>query len=95
MERLGLERKLKESERKVQMLASSRESILSQMTQLGQKCSAVKKQLDEATLQMESVEKSGKSTVSCLVVHVGPSQRSALQVNLARQLKGLSYCHHG
>ena len=61
MERLGLERKLKESERKVQMLASSRESILSQMTQLGQKCSAVKKQLDEATLQMESVEKSGKN----------------------------------
>ena len=61
MERLGLERKLKESERKVQMLAPSRESILSQMTQLGQKCSAVKKQLDEATLQMESVEKSGKS----------------------------------
>ena len=60
MERLGLERKLKESERKVQMLASSRESILSQTAQLGQKCSAVKRQVDEATLQLESVEKSGK-----------------------------------
>lgn len=69
MERLGLERKLKESERKVQMLASSRESILSQTAQLGQKCTSVKKQLDEATLHLEGVEKSGKcvcSIVACL-----------------------------
>ena len=63
MDKFNLERRCKEQDRKLLMVNSSRDSIMGQTAQLGQKCAALKKELETVAHQVDHLQTNGEDNL--------------------------------